>query len=134
MKNLNSDYQKRDSIIFGNNNPQYGGGVAYFEKLSVQKLRLLVDENLADPEDYQNESPLIKEFLEFGEKYPNYVTYRGYVVEHERSDYRVSIDGIDISYENNEPTSLINDFTKLFKGADEFIVEKDFKYLYCWYD
>jgi hypothetical protein len=76
MKNLNSDYQKRDSIIFGNNNPKYGGGVAYFEKLSVQKLRLLVDENFADPDDYQNESPLIKEFLEFGEKYPNYVTYR----------------------------------------------------------
>ena len=112
---------------------KYGdGGIEHFNGLSAKSLKELIKLGFADPEDTQNESPSIAEFLKFMEKYHN-VEAHGYAVSPNRSDERVSIEGLETKNRKEELSKeFILDFTKKFRQADDF--EVDEKHAFCWYD
>ena len=120
----------RDEIIFGKYEPRfYTGGIRRFENLNLEKLKKLVDLKFVDVEEYQNDSPTIREFIKFMEKYPDY-SAMGYVVSIERSDYRFSLDGIEKKIGAASGTEK-NEFKKLFGDADEFESNSE---MYAWFD
>lgn len=94
MFGLNKNVKLRDEIIFGKYEPEkYMGGIRRFENLNLEKLQQLAILNFINLEEHQNYSPAVWEFIKFMKKYPEY-TVMGYTVSIERSDYRVSLDGI----------------------------------------
>ena len=111
------DVSRRDEILFGGfQEEKYCGGIRRFEGLSASKLRQLVEEGFADPEDKQNYAPTLMEFLRFAEEH-THVTFSGYAVHPEREDYRVSVDGMEmITMDVREASDAIN----FLRGADEF--------------
>lgn len=131
MFNLNEDVNTRDNIIFGEefNPEEYLGGIRHFERLGLKDLELLIEGNFIELEECQNDSPTTAEILEFIRKYPKY-TVHGYAVSPFREDYRVTLEGVekDTSAESKEE---LEDFTKLFQLADDFITDG---HMYCWFD
>ena len=124
----NMDIKTRDEIIFGSYNPDaYWGGVRDFEGMEVSTLKKLVDMRYADPEEAQNDSPTIEEFIRWMETYDGYVV-NGYVVTDKRSDYRVSIESIEKIGIIENKDELV-DFVNAFRYADEFDTEG-----YAWWD
>lgn len=132
MKELNKDWKKRDSLIWGDKPPHYIGGVAYFV-ITPNTLEVLIEEGFANPEEKQNDSYTIEEFLKFCNKYPGYdLTLHGYAVSQDRPDYRVTIEGIEYLSDIPIYKKLQDEFESWFDGADDFIC--DSRQLYCWYD
>lgn len=130
MFGLNKNVKLRDEIIFGKYEPEnYSGGIRRFENLNLDKLKKLAELNFVELNECQNCSPAIREFIEFIEKYPDY-TAMGYVVSIERSDYRVSLDGIEKPFEAESATEK-DEFVKLFGNADEF---QSYPEMYAWFD
>lgn len=126
MNNLNRDFSTRDKMIFGEFNPnEYHGGVRYFESLSLDTLKTLLEKNFIEPDESQNGSPTTEQILNFLERYPDY-TAHGYTVNPERGDYRITLEGVFKGDGANSPQEL-QDFTQLFKNAD-FI---DSATMYC---
>lgn len=134
--NYNQDYQTRDTIIFGQPidwEHENTGGLYYFDALTVEGLQELIDRRFADPEERQNFSPTIGEFMAFSQTQKSKgfdFTFEGYVISPDREDYRVSIDGIqfrgDCSYQ------VIADFEAIAHNADE--IEIDPNLLHAWWD
>jgi len=141
MNDLNKDYKTRNLIIFGevelsaalktfHRDPlNWMGGIARFENLSLSQLKELIDNNFIDLEDCQNSSPSVGEFYEFMKSNPKF-TAHGYAVSHERSDYRVSIEGVSC----NKPYTKkeLADFVHLCRRVDDLVIED--KKLYSWWD
>ena len=128
---MNKDVQKRDTLIFGAYEPaKYTGGLRLFTDLDVNTLGKLIDEGFADPCERQNEAPSIKRIYNFMRQYPEYKAH-GYVVEAERPDYRISIEGVEKQdgFENRKELAT---FCKLFGHADELTA--DATEMYCWFD
>lgn len=116
--------KRREEIIFEKEleEKDYLGGCAHFNGLLVKELEQLISEDLADQDECQNESPSIKDFLDFGKKWIEYgVSFQGYTIHTKRDDHRVSVDGICIR-SDDEPFSaqFVIDFTNNFRHADEF--------------
>ena len=67
-------------------------------------------------------------------KWKNYdVKSHGYTVDKERSDYRVSLEGVEIIKNELEfSKELITDFVNNFRHADSFTMNDE--RMYCWYD
>lgn len=130
---LNKNYKRRDQIIFGDKLPNYTGGCAGFSGLTLHKLRELLRRKFADPEDRQNDSPSIREFYNFAKRWKyQEIGFHGYVISPERDDYRISIEGLEyIGFLN---TKIVMDFTNLCRDADEFSIDTQQGFLYCWYD
>ena len=121
---------KRRCEIMGISFPvNYLGGCCGFEGLNLNQLNLLLNEGFIDPEEQQNCAPNTAEFKEFLEAYPD-VTVHGYIISPDRTDYRVTIEGI--SYKGEVSTEMRQSFIEMFKFADEFDIEDDS--LYCWFD
>lgn len=128
---FNIDVDKRDEILFGDkyDRDKYFCGTRQFNDLDVDSLTKLVELRYIDLAEHQNESPTVAEILDFMQKHPLFQCH-GYAVELERSDYRVSIEGVR---RNGAVTmEMLVDFLSLFNGADKMVVSDD--YLYCWYD
>ena len=127
---LNKDVKKRDEITFGNyDRKSYVGGVRRFEGLSLEKLRQLVGLKFIDLEEYHNNSPTVREFIEFMEKYEEYNAI-GYTVSIDREDYCIGLDGIEKKEPADSKEEIIK-FTKLFEWADEF--DTNCK-IFAWFD
>lgn len=122
---------ERDKIIFGEKYKQnkYLGGCRSFSDLDVDALKQLIDMNFIDLEECQNFSPSVEEFYEFMKSHPC-ITCHGYAVSPERSDYRVTIEGLE--YIGIVTMEMLVDFVDMFREADEFSVSTNG--LYCWYD
>ena len=128
MKDLNQNWKERDTIIFGNSlEEKYD--IKSFSKLSVEKAKELLDKNFADPDDAQNDAPTFQEMIDFCTKYPQ-VKMHGYAVNISRSDYRVTIEGLE--YNGIVSKELMIEFTNLFRDADDFNVQEN--ELFCWFD
>ena len=126
---MNKNIELRDTMIFGNfDKKKYMGGTRKFYHLPCSILENLVTEDFADPEETQNDSPTIREFIEFMKKYAGY-TAHGYVVIDTRDDYRVSVEGIDKG-DDAESIEELKDFIKLCRWVDSLDVDT----MYCWYD
>jgi hypothetical protein len=126
---LNKAQHARD-IILGIENQKYLGGIARFISLTVEKLEELIKRNFLNLDDKQNEAPTIQEFYELMKKYPC-VKAHGYAVDKERSDYRISIEGLH-HVGNDISKELQLDFMKLCRKADDLTCTD--KKLYSWWD
>jgi hypothetical protein len=125
---LNINQEERDEIIFSIGSPIYSGGVAHFKGLSHEKLQELVDKNFAEVDDTQNSAPSLGKFLEFMKNHPSFLAH-GYVVNKDREDYRVSIEGLEGKSKNEEEMKA---FVELQTYPDEF--ESVSGEQWCWYD
>ena len=125
---FNMDIKTRDEMIFGEYNPdKYGGGVRDFEGMDVELLEKLVEMKFVDIDEYQNDSPTIKDFIEFMSAHDGY-TVGGYVVTDKRDDYRVSVTSI-------EKEGIIDDVEELREFVDRFRYADDFDVKgFAWFD
>lgn len=131
MFDYNKDIKTRDTMIYGDYSPEYYkfGGVRYYKSLSGETLRQLVDNKFANEDECQNSSPSIGEFLEFLEAHPDY-TAHGYTVSDARSDYRVSVEGIEKDEEEQDRDTLA-EFVSLNRFADTLEISGT---TYSWFD
>jgi hypothetical protein len=133
MRDLNKDYQKRNQIIFGDDNvdgENWLGGCRHFSNLSLEQLEELVANKFIDLQDAQNCSPTVEDFLGFMKDHTEF-TAHGYAVSHNRDDYRVSLEGIEFDGRVTSDRS-VQDFVYLCRHADEFVWEDN--KLYAWWD
>jgi hypothetical protein len=131
LKEFNKDWEKRNEIIAPYTKLKKIEGDqdhVHFEDLPVKVLKQLVKLKFADPEETQNNSPSIKEFIEYMEANPDCAAH-GYIICHSRHDYRVSVEGI-----TQVPTDLASrrNFFDTFRYADELDVFDDV--MRCWFD
>lgn len=110
----------------------YSGGIFYFSNLTADNLRFLVDAGFVNLEEsQQDDSPTIKEFLDFANSVSEQcnVSFHGYAVSPKRSDYRITLRCIEMrNSTEGERMSFINKF----KYADSFINEGN--YLEAYWD
>ena len=128
MIDFNMDIKTRDTIIFGDYEPdKYLGGTRDFKGMNVETLKKMVEMKFADPDEAQNGSPRIEEFIDFMESNEGYKV-DGYVVTDQRADYRVSVEAIekDGKIDTMEDLEAFIDFARC---ADEFD-----KSGYAWWD
>lgn len=124
----NMDIKTRDEMIFGKYEPdKYLGGTRYFKGMNVNLLKELVKKGFVDPEECQNCSPSVAEFIEFMEGWDGYMV-DGYVVTDKRDDYRVSVEAIEKNGVIETKEELV-DFVETFRFADDFDVNG-----YAWFD
>jgi hypothetical protein len=128
---LNRDTNRLNEIIGDSNfcSQDYSGGVRRYKGLTYDMINLLSQEGFIDWNEHQNSSPTIFEFYTFMRYWPE-MTAHGYIVHSDRSDYRLSIEGLEFNENVNE--HLMRAFTNLCRGADEFICESN--HLYSWWD
>ena len=133
LKKFNPDWEKRNSLI----NPYAKADIIgqdldhiRFEELPVDVLKELVKLKLADPEETQNESPTIAEFIEYMEKYSSAKAH-GYIISFARDDYRVSVEGITQQATRCDLETR-KEFFKFFRYADE--LDPFSEIMRCWYD
>lgn len=131
FEELNHDIEKRDTMIFGEyNKNEYYGGIREFDRLDVDKLTWLIDNDFIEIDERQNMSPSTAEFYEFMQKYPLYKAH-GYVVDISRSDYRITIEGLFYDSEEKPSDEAREEFTQLCRKYDANEVDS---YKYCWWD
>lgn len=124
---------RRDQILFGENfnRAKYPGGIRHFNDLTTLQVNQLKDLGLLDLNDSQNDSPTMGEMIDFLKARETDGWYViGYCVSPERSDFRVTFEGIGKSTPPSKQDII--DFTTLFRWADEFYVNNEG--LRCWYD
>jgi hypothetical protein len=142
INGLNADQDRRDELLkaafekndeeyeklFGhrvNPNPaaHYGGGIRHFKGLTVESLLQLIKEGFVNVHEQQNSSPRIRELLAFAEQFPEAeITFEGYAVHKERSDYRLSIDGLSFAKlppNENAPGGFLRSWYELGQDASE---------------
>lgn len=105
-----------------------GGGCASFSDMTYKTLKTLVDKGYADPEDNQNGSTTIGEYLEFMKEHPRFKAH-GYVVSNDRNDRRITVEGLEA---DNVTIKEMVEFTELERHADE--VEATQNYCRSWWD
>jgi len=95
------------------------------------KSLLLLEQAL--PDETQNESPSISEFLGFCEKHntgEKEVIFEGYVINNTRDDARVSVEGIVLNQDLSSE-EVKKDFILTFRDADEFDMSDTYR---AWWD
>lgn len=133
MFNLNDDYVTRDEYLFGEyDKEKYRfGGVRHVSDLTWMELEYLFDNNFIDPEDSQNCSPTAEEIYDFIKDHDEFCAF-GYAVSPDRSDYRITLEGIERlpGLEGIEDGEELKDFVKFARFADELDVDHG----YAWWD
>lgn len=132
--NMRRNAERREQLIYGRgfDPANYSSdGIAYFQGISMDMLRQLIAEGFLNPFERQNDSPTVKEMMDFcaGEDEDNWI-FHGYTVSPERIDYRVSIEGFEartepLAFRKKEFAQFNHKASKLFLEEDE---------CYCWYD
>ena len=125
--------EKRRLEILNIKNPKYLGGVERIQSITLKQLKTLVEEEFIDLDESQNYSPTVEEFLSFMETYPK-IRAHGYIVSPEREDYRISIEGLQGTYDKNylNDVDMLIDFVDLCMGADDLQITNG--KLYSWWD
>ena len=131
---MRQNAERREQLIYGRgfDPANYSSdGIAYFQGISMDMLRQLIAEGFLNPFERQNDSPTVKEMMDFcaGEDEDNWI-FHGYTISPERIDYRVSIEGFEA---RTEPSSLRKKEFALFnhKASKLLLGEGE---CYCWYD
>jgi len=127
---FNQDWKLRDNML--DVRPGFGSrdnyDVLLFDNMGADTLQKMVDLRFADPNERQNNSPTIQEFIEFLNDNPNFTAF-GYVVSINRDDYRLSVEGVESFV--YDPRQFAN-FVNKFRMADEFTATEN--YQRAWYD
>lgn len=125
MKLTNEQFKTRTRILGHDTAPDYVG----FEHVTVDQLEELVKAGLANPDETQNESPTIAQFIAFMTKWPGALAH-GYTIGGKRDDGRVSVEGLFVP-KAEVTLELLKEFSGEFHTADEFDVDGDLR---CWWD
>ena len=126
---LRRNAENRDELIFGEYNPDaYIGGVRYFENLSLDTLKTLLEKKYIEADERQNNSPTTAEIKAFMERYPDY-TAHGYAVSINRRDYRVTLEGVSKG-RGADSSQELEEFYSLFRYADKIKTS----IMDCWFD
>lgn len=123
---LNRDQATRDAIL-GIKVKDYD--IQHYQGCTIETLEKLIAGGFVNLTETQNDSPSIQEFREFMQRHPA-ATCHGYVVSKNRSDYRFSIEGLQITKPNITEENRLA-FIFLCQRADECQTETD---LYSWWD
>lgn len=121
------------------------GGIIRFNNLTVEQLEEISKVEGVDLYDKQNEAPTLKQFLEFGENVTRFsllnldgeLYYEGYLVDADRNDSRITIDGIaiknvSVKEDPEDLDELKSDFKRFARKADELDIEDN--YMRAWWD
>lgn len=131
--NYNADFERRETLLAQTERGKEGAGIRSFSGMSAETLTALVTENFTGPDEAQNGSPTVAAFLTYMQQHPG-VTAIGYDVPPERSDYRVSVEGIVLAKPYTPEQE--EDFRAFCDEADE-LFESDSEYgrgLRAWWD
>jgi len=121
---MNNDIKRRDTIIFGNYNPdRYFGGCARTD-IPAKTLLKLYEEGFVNPDECQNESPTTQEFLCDISGIEDNVVFEIYAIDDKRDDYRVTIEGIQVGLPIDKRMLFLRLATK-YGYADEFHIWED---------
>ena len=133
-------WNTREHLIFGKdykpeNYGSHGSLTQRFKGMPIRTAEALIANDFLDQEETQNDSPTVREFIDFAKDHLDAdFTFHGYVVGPEREDCRVSFEGIESNSDEISKETLL-DFVKMFLveyPADDTDVGYD--RLYCWYD
>lgn len=133
---MNKDYKRRDEIIFGNYlASRYELGGCARADINYDQLKKLIDEDFIDMDENQNDSPSTQDFVNDINGFENDVSFEIYAISPDRGDYRVTIEGINISFYNEDKEALCY-FVEQWRYADEFnIYEQGGEYhIRAWWD
>ena len=121
------------------------GGIIRFDDLTFEQLEEISKVKGVNLYDKQNEAPTLKQFLEFGENVTRFsllnldgeLYYEGYLVDANRSDSRITIDGIviknvSVKEDPEDLDELKSDFKRFARKADELDIEDN--YMKAWWD
>lgn len=135
INGLNGDYNTREKIIFNQDykKENYSGGIRRFI-CSRETMQELLDKGFVDPNETQNESPRVKDFMDYTENFDN-VTFGCYAVSPDRSDYRITIEEVNIEIPDDQ-CDHVAQAVETFRYADEFNFEHTFGsyILHAWWD
>ena len=126
------EYWEKNQQLFSS---YYVGGIRHFDKLSLEQLQQLVNEDYIDTESCYNGCPTVGEFLKFVKGIKQYVAenpdytsddfdiyFIGYAVDISRDDYRVTIEGVEYSSRYKVDREIMVKFMNFAKSADELDV------------
>ena len=125
---------ERERLVFGEDidmEKYRYGGTRSFSGMHPETARKLMELGYLDPEETQNCSPEAEYMVAFCEEMGDGWYLHGYVVSPERSDCRITFEGIE-SYENLTAEEALK-FAKAFRYADELCADAGCC-AYCWYD
>ena len=131
---MNKNFELREKIIYGDHIPtKYFGGCRNFS-CTREVIQELLENDFIDPKECQNDSPSVQEFFDFTEGFDD-VEFECYEISPDRDDYRVTIEGIDISIPDNDHDGLSN-VVDYLRYADEFdMTHTGSKYfIHAWWD
>ena len=131
MRELTKDEPRRLKLL-GITGRIRGNDIQHFDRLSLKTLKILLEEGFVDPQETQNCAPSVDEMYMIGQELEALgaeVTFHGYAVSPNRDDYRISLEGVEIT--RASPNATLR-FVHAFRSADEFNVGAG--YGYCWYD
>lgn len=117
MFEYNKDDSRRNEILEQFLQTYVVGGVTYFSDVPLSVLQTLLDERFADPADRHEDAPTINEIRAFMTLHSGF-TCHGYFVDVDRSDYRVSIEGV--RFDGIPNLEMVMDFANLFRHAKTF--------------
>lgn len=127
---MNKNDNRRREILAGYLENENGrGGITPFSGVPLKVLETLINEGFAEPDDQQNSAPTIAEMRDFMQEWPE-MTAHGFIVHIERSDYSVSLEGVE--FKGTPSIEMVCQFAQLFNHADDFICSPT--HLYCWFD
>ena len=98
-------------------------------EITLEVLELLFQEKFINPQNRQNFSPSVQEFLTFMRKYPMVVAH-GYATSPYCDYYRVALEGLMVEPEF-VTAALRADFEQLCQNADVLDLRSE---LYSWWD
>ena len=126
--------EEREQLVFGRSyaSEKYSmGGICYFDNMSVQTAKKLMNAGYIDPNDAQNCSPTAEEMIQFCDDDTGAWYLHGYVVSPDRADCRITFEGVRSECELTAEQAL--DFLQAFRFADELTAGVG-QTAYCWYD
>jgi len=130
----NLDVKRRDSLIFREQELKdlRDYSCENFNGLDRTTFETLINERFLDPDERVNEIPTARQFLDFMQRHSGEkISALGYAVCVERSDYRVTIEGLEGEQLSHE---ALVDFSNSFERADELDVDFENRKARCWYD
>jgi hypothetical protein len=99
----------------------------------LEKVKEIGNGFLDDPlEDNQNSSPTMREFLHEEEEFGDRVRFDGYLILKPRTDYRVTVDGIQFSGLGKD--EMINLMEKYLQSSDDYGIDSERGTAWFWWD
>jgi len=128
---FNRDDERRHEIIGIGIRPGYD--IVHFSGLTAEQAQTLLAERFADGDDAQNDAPSFAEIVQFLESNPSFRAH-GYAVTPSRSDYRVTLEGVESATGCKPTKKEIEAYIDFGRHADEFDFDLKTGNCRAWWD